>query len=168
MERNLNALLAVIIGCALVIGFGIQIFKHEQPCPLCLLQRLGMLGVASGALMNVKFGIQSAHYGLSLLSAIAGGSVSLRHIVLHICPNFPQWGTPFLGLSLYTWAFLAFAFSIFYIALLLLLFNKKRQEVAMQERINGWGFFAFALIFLVCLGNIGISLWLCGLGPCEG
>lgn len=164
-EKNLNALLALII-CGVLLGaLAIQLFKHEQPCPLCLLQRLGMLGVATGALMNVKFNPQKAHYGLSLLGAFSGGFVALRQIALHVCPGFHTFGIPFWGLSLYTWSFLVFVSSVVYIALLLLIFNRTKEN---QEalKMNWFGYLAFILVFIVAVVNIVTTFSLCGFGPC--
>src|SRR5438309_1966573 len=120
LARTLNAALAIILMLILSAAYYQQYFKHETPCPLCLLQRLGMIGVAFGAVLNLRFGIQPLHYGFSLLSAFFGGSVSVRQILLHICPGSPIFGYPVFGLSLYTWAFFTFCASI--VAMILLLF----------------------------------------------
>ena len=85
-------------------GFGYQLITHEDPCPLCLLERLGMIGIGVGALMNLRFGLRVEHLGLSLLAAFAGRLVSLRQIALHVCPEFPTFGSPVLGFDLYVWA----------------------------------------------------------------
>jgi disulfide bond formation protein DsbB len=165
-ERNLNTLMAILIAAVLWGALCIQFIKQETPCPLCFLQRLGMLGVAAGALMNVKFGPRKIHYGLSLLSTLFGGFVALRQIALHVCPQFPTFGHPFWGLSLYTWSFILFACSVAYIALLLIIFEQKTDREG-PKRPNGWGHLAFALVFLVALTNIFTTLWQCGLTPCT-
>ncbi len=165
-ERNLNALMALILSCVLWGAFGFQFIEGEQPCPLCLLQRLGMLGVALGALLNVKFGIQRRHYSLSLLSAIFGGFVALRQIALHVCPGTPVFGKPFWGLSLYTWSFIVFASCVAYIALLTFIFAPQKNE-SQIARANWWGQLAFFSVFFVALANIITTLLQCGLGDCD-
>lgn len=157
--------MVIVISAVLLGALIIQLFKHEEPCPLCLLQRLGMLGIAAGALMNVKFGPQKAHYGLSLLGAFSGGFVALRQIALHVCPGFPTFGIPFWGLSLYTWSFIVYVSSIVYIAFLLLIFNKTDKSVE-TSKVNWLGYPAFGLIFFVALANIVTTFSLCGFGPC--
>ncbi len=166
IERHLNSLFALILAAILWGALAIQFFKHEEPCPLCLLQRLGMLGMASGALMNVRFGPRKSHYGLSLFSAVFGGFVALRQMFLHVCPQFPKFGVPFWGLSLYTWSFITFAASIFYIGLLLLFFDHQKEEME-TPRSDPFGLFAFIVLFLVALTNIFSTLWLCGLSACD-
>jgi len=184
-ERHLNALMAVLLSAVLWGALAIQFIKHEMPCPLCFLQRLGMLGVASGALMNVKFGPRKAHYGFSLFFAVFGGFVALRQIALHVCPGFPIFGHPFWGLSLYTWSFIVFASSIFYIGSLFLIFDKSTftilskgaaeregaagstKDLHMIPYFHRWWQIAFILVFLVALTNCIGVLWQCGLGPCK-
>lgn len=164
-EKHLNALMAVVISGILFWAILIQFMLHEEPCPLCMLQRLGMLGVASGALMNVKFGPKKAHYGLSLLSAFYGGFVALRQISLHVCPGFPKFGLPFWGLSLYTWSFLVFSFSVLYISLLLMIFDQNKTPIE-SKIYNIWGHIAFFLVFLCALANLFTTFYQCGVGPC--
>ena len=165
-ERDLNALMAIILSGILLGAFGVQIFMHEQPCPLCLLQRLGMLGVASGALLNVWYGIRMSHYGLILLNSLMGGLVALRQISLHACPGFSVFGIPVLGLSLYTWSFIIFACVVLATALLLFLYDPKESEEPPLP-LNLWCKTSFALIFFVSVVNVVTTLFQCGLGPCT-
>src|SRR5579883_765143 len=121
----LNAIHVIILSLILCAGFAVQIFMGEQPCPLCLLQRLAMIGIASGELLNLRFGIKPLHYGVALFSVLFGSIVSLWQISLHICPQFPTFGTPVLGLDLYAWAFIIFALSFLAISIMLMLYDKK-------------------------------------------
>lgn len=165
LQRNLNILLILILSGVLLGAFSVQIFFHEEPCPLCMLQRMGMLGVATGALMNLSFGINPKHYGLILLSSIFGGFVALRQITLHVCPGLPAYGSPVLGLSLYTWSFFIFTCCILGTAVLLLLYDTKQGE---EDQLEGrWlGKLAFLIIFLIAFANIFTTYMQCGFGPC--
>lgn len=165
-ERNLNALLVVILSGVLLGGFCVQFLIKEDPCPLCLLQRVGMIGVAAGAFLNLQFGVRMAHYALALLSALMGAMVALRHILLHICPGSPAFGEPVLGLSLYTWSFLVFVCSMLAITSLLFLYEP-RQSQQPPSTINGWCNFAMWCIMIVTLGNIIATFAQCGWGPCN-
>lgn len=165
IEKSINVIIVLIICLVLLGAYGFQIFMHEQPCPLCMLQRLGMIGIACGSLMNVAFGSRKSHYALSLLASITGGFVALRQISLHVCPNFPTFGTPFLGLSLYTWSFIVHVTAVFVIALLLLIFDRPLKPA--KPVINGFDVFAFVFLFLVILANVITTLLKCGLGPCT-
>jgi len=50
-------------------------FKHETALPPLSFTALGMIGIATGVLMNLRFGVQMRHYAISLFSAIVGASV---------------------------------------------------------------------------------------------
>ncbi len=165
-QRNLNALVIIILGSILLSAFGVQFVLHEQPCPLCLLQRLGMFGVAAGAAMNVFFNIRMSHYAVMLLSSIFGGFVALRQISLHICPGFSEFGVPVLGISLYTWSFFIFVSSITAVALLLFLYNPKKDNDS-HLPMSFLGQFSIWFILLLAIGNILATFAQCGFGPCE-
>ena len=117
--RFANTLFILVLMLVLSSAYYQQFFKAERPCPLCIIQRICMFGVATGLFLNLRIKISATHYSFSILSAILGGTVSLRQIFLHICPNFPVFGIPVFGLELFTWAFLVFVTSIFSISILL-------------------------------------------------
>ena len=165
MEKHLNALLSCILTSVVLAALGVEFLEHEDPCPLCLLQRLGMIAVAIGALLNIFNQPRNMHYGVMLFASIFGGFVALRQISLHVCPGFPVFGTPVLGLSLYTWSFIVFVCCIAYIALLLILFQK-RPEVT-STRLHGFHFFSLYFLLIISALNILITYSLCGLGPCA-
>lgn len=113
-------------------AFFIQFVKGEFPCPLCMLQRYGMILATIGALfviMQARRGtLTIARYaqglGMGLIAVLAGASVSVRQIELHILPGDPGYGEPFLRLHLYTWAFITFAIVMIYIGVMLMLMPK--------------------------------------------
>lgn len=110
-------------------AFFIQFVMGEFPCPLCMLQRYGMILATSGALfiiMQARRGVlTTARYaqglGMGLIAVLAGASVSVRQIELHILPGDPGYGEPFLRLHLYTWAFVTFVIVMIYVGLMLIL-----------------------------------------------
>lgn len=166
-ERRLNILIILILSGVLLGAYGVQFFWHEEPCPLCMLQRLGMLGVATGLLLNVWFGVRMSHYAIALLSALMGGFVALRQIALHVCPGTPPFGFPVFGLSLYTWSFIVFVCCIWAIAFLLFLYDPK-EESKEPLPIDLASQLAFGFIFFMTIANVITTLVQCGLGPCEG
>lgn len=159
----LNALFVIVLCGVLFTAYGYQYLLHQTPCPLCLLQRLGMIGVALGAFLNVRLGPHPLHYAFSLLSALFGGAVALRQISLHICPDSEVYGVPFMGLNLYTWSFITFACSVLVIAIFMAIPSGRPPS-----RMDGLGYLAGFLLVIVVLGNVVSTVALCGLGPCEG
>jgi disulfide bond formation protein DsbB len=103
--RILNIIEILGIQFILIFTLGFQVFLHDLPCPLCLLQRVGFFGIIIGLLMNLRFGLKPFHYSIILLSALFTSLVALRHIVINVVPD-GGYGNPFLGLHLYTWSFI--------------------------------------------------------------
>lgn len=109
-------------------AFFVQFALGEFPCPLCMLQRYGMILSSLAAMFLIvqarRGALTAARYaqglGMGLLSALVGASVSLRQIALHIKPGDPGYGEPVLGLHLYTWALITFAIVMLYVGVALL------------------------------------------------
>lgn len=116
---NVAALLALVgvLAGSLWLQFGVG----EQPCPLCLVQRSAMIGLAVGPALNLLWGVRPRNYAISILAAVAGSFGSIRQILLHIAdPADPGYGPAFLGYHLYTWALITFVVGIVGCAVLLL------------------------------------------------
>ncbi len=163
---KINAVAATIV-CGVLLGaFGIQLFGHELPCPLCLLQRMAMLGVVSGALLNVRFGPHPAYYGISLLSAVLGLLVSGRQVLLHIVPPDPGFGAAVWGLHLYTWAAVVFLVAVLAIGVMLL-FPGQFATPAPSTLDHRLGSAMLALVAIIAFGNAVSALLECGLLACP-
>ncbi|MCB0904149.1 MAG: disulfide bond formation protein B [Actinobacteria bacterium] len=110
-------------------AFTIQFVGGEFPCPLCMLQRYGMILSTIGALwiiMQARRGeLTAVRYaqglGMGVLGAAAGALVSMRQILLHIKPGDPGYGEPVLGMHLYTWALITFYVVILFVAVVSML-----------------------------------------------
>ncbi len=85
----LVGLLGVLAG-SLFLQFGVG----EQPCPLCLVQRSGMIGLAVGPIMNLMWGLRPAHYAISILAALMGSAGSVRQICCTSSRTTPDTGRP--------------------------------------------------------------------------
>ncbi len=165
LQRWLNFLFILVLCAILLAAYWYQFAMQMKPCPLCLLQRLGMIGIATALLMNLRFGIKVEHYGLALLSALLGRLVSLRQIGLHICPTFPAYGQPVFGYDLYVWAFIVFTCSIFSCAVLLIIYGYSKS----QSYPPTWNLpekALFGLVLLLVLANTVTALRDCGLTNC--
>ena len=143
-----------------------QFVGHEIPCPLCLLQRIAMLGIAIGALLNVRFGPSPAGYAVSLLSALFGACVSIRQILLHILPEDPGYGAPVLGLHLYTWALVVFLVTLLLGSAMLLLGSQFREPPRARS-LNRIHQLAFFLVLVIAAGNALATFAECGPGVCP-
>ncbi|KAF3362920.1 Disulfide bond formation protein B [Chlamydiales bacterium STE3] len=166
MERNLNALISVLLNAILLAAFEVQFFWHEPSCPLCLMQRLCMISVGISALLNVRFGVRTSHYALMLLSSLVGGGIALYQIILTIFSGFPLFGLPVFGLSLSLWSFIVFVCCILAVAFLLLLYNPLRAEEVTKQGLTLWHRCAFAFVLIIVIANSVTTFMQCGLDPC--
>lgn len=106
IEFVCNALALAGVILVLFLALGIQVFLNEEPCPLCLLQRVGLLAVSLGFLMNLCFGVHPSHYAMVILSSVYTSFVALRQIAINLSRPDGGFGTAIFGLHLYTWAFI--------------------------------------------------------------
>jgi len=171
-DNELSASASVIeLGMILVLlcaAFFMQFFYNELPCPLCLLQRIGFLGIAFGLLLNISYGVKPLHYGISMLSALFTMVVSVRQVFLHIAPGSGSYGPPVFGLHLYTWSFIAAAFFMFLnIALVVLAEPLKRFHVYHEKAVAILKHLAFLLLFIVAVANTVTTFMECGFGQCP-
>jgi len=81
------------IVCAALIGYAVYVEKHMlmMPCPLCILQRVAVIGVGLVGLVGALHGPKSAGgrraYGvLAFLFAVAGACVAGRHLWIQSLP----------------------------------------------------------------------------------
>ncbi len=166
LEKNLNCIFILAL-CGIIFGaFIFQVVYKEAPCPLCLLQRLGMISIICSGLMNLKFGIQTKFYAIALIGAIVGAAVSIRQILLHIVPNSVPFGSPIMGLSLYTWALITFIVSIIGVSFLLFIYDPRKHIKSEKIVMNTFSKFTFLIAFIIVFANLVYTFLHCGLGPC--
>lgn len=119
---NVWVLILILLG-----AFGAQFINNELPCPLCVMQRVGLMLCALGPLyllVGQRDGEVAARdvavgCGIAILAALFGATASARQVLLHILPNELGYGRPVLGLHLYTWCLIAFLAQIAASALML-------------------------------------------------
>jgi len=156
-SREINALIVCILSGVLLSAMFVEFYYRQAPCPLCLIQRLGMIGIASGELLNLRFGIRMRHYALSYLSMVIGIGASIQHIILHICPGGKPVGFTVFGFSLYVWSFIVFVCAFLGMTLLLFCY-KPKKKLEIPKKIGVFPLFAFILIALITFVNIFTTL----------
>ncbi len=146
----------------------IQLVLHDLPCPLCLLQRWGFLGIAFGLLLNLRFGIRSSHYAVALLCTLFTATVALRQILLHIVPGTGAYGPAIFGLHLYTWVFIFCVLLLLFITFMFLFDEQFRHlRVKSSVRMQKWISFIFVIAILVTLANTVTVFIECGFKTCP-
>ncbi|TWT31345.1 disulfide bond formation protein B [Blastopirellula retiformator] len=164
---DLNAACMLIVVSILLGAFYYQFGLHENPCPLCLLQRMGMIGVIVGLAMNMQLGFHRLHFAAVNVASLVGATFSIRQVLLHICPVTGEptgFGEPMMGLHLYTWGVLIFAASILGSSILLTLVKEHPEES--DRRPSLFEQIVFGLASLVCFVNVAATFAMCWFGPC--
>ena len=156
-----NLFLLAYIG-VLAGGFIVQFGLHEYPCPLCMLQRYSMMLASLGPLYiivrtrrgSVMMADFCLGYGVSILSAVLGAAESARHILLHIQPGDPGYGSKAFGLSTYTWAFITFAIVITFCGVMMIFAPWLTPRGVKAHAISAVIMWLFALIVVANLAMI--------------
>tara|TARA_Y100000590_G_scaffold211712_1_gene239896 strand:+ start:426 stop:980 length:555 start_codon:yes stop_codon:yes gene_type:complete len=171
LAKSVNTVFLLMICTPLVGAYGVQFIKGEFPCPLCLLQRLAMLGIACGVIMNLRFGIRPMHYGMCILSAVFGACVSTRQVLLHIVPGQGSsgYGDPVMGLHLYTWALLIFMTTILLLGIMFMFDSQfeSSEKTQSPRKVSPIASGAFWIAFGVTVANVITTFFECGLKQCP-
>jgi disulfide bond formation protein DsbB len=163
---RLNALALYAIALALITAFYFQLAFGELPCPLCMLQRLGLIALSVGPVLALRLGPRPSYYGLTLLAALIGAGIAARQVMLHIVPGAPGYGSTFLGYHFYTWAFLCFAAAILAIAVLLL-FDQIFTTPAVAPQLGMFEMGAIGLLLALTVLNAASAVLECGFTGCP-
>lgn len=143
-----------------------QFVWNELPCPLCLLQRIGLFSIAFGLLMNLRFGLRASHYAIVLFSALFTSIMALRQIALHVIPGTGAYGDPFLGFHLYTWVYII-SIVVMIVTIIMQSFDEQYTDGTWKARLT-WVTNTFFLLFLLLLATNAVSVFLeCGLTACP-
>lgn len=168
--KILNALGLLFICGLLGSAFYFQLSDHEIPCPLCLLQRLGLILAGFGFYFNLRMKNSYSHYSLVILSAVFTSGVAIRQVLLHILPGEPGYGSILFGLHFYTWSLISSVFTILIVVGIMIL-SDFSKELFMPQFLPKYTksladavclFFVFIIIV-----NAMFSFLECGVGHCP-
>ena len=163
----LNALALFGICISLIVAFYFQIFLGELPCPLCMMQRIGLLMVGFGFFLNVRFGPSALHYAIIIFSAMVGAFASVRQVALHIVPGTGGFGSTVFGLHMYTWGLISFMATVVFVALMLVVDRNRLSE--RTANAGTWVSRSLgALLLGLGIANVVSDLLVCGFAVCSG
>ncbi|MCP1575038.1 MULTISPECIES: disulfide bond formation protein B [Herbaspirillum] len=173
----LNCLSLLAVSGCLGLLLYYQWMLLEPACPLCLLQRMGIILTGIGFLRNLRFGVKSAHYGVALLGALLTGVVALRQLSLEGMAGQQAHGALMLGLHFYTWAILFSLVALVVIAGLLgfksaeypaTLLLLQSAEAPNEPRRIPWGRIVVGAIFVLLVGaQMVLSMTGCNRSACD-
>lgn len=164
LAYQLNVLALAVITLILAGAFAEQFYFGELPCPLCLLQRIGLMTAGLGFMLNIRFGLHPLHYGVTLIAALVGAATSARQVLLHIIPDGQGYGMVFFGLHLYTWSFVSFVCILLGVGVLLMVSGGNHSA---ERNLGKWPRMVMALFLLIVLANLVSTLLECGFSECP-
>jgi disulfide bond formation protein DsbB len=167
IEFLCNALELTGVIAILGLAFAIELINQELPCPLCLLQRVGLFLVATGVLLNLRFGSSPVHYAMIILSALFTSIVALSQVAIHVRTPGSGYGEPFLGLHLYTWAFVLSLAIILFTTIVMTLNQLNLQNRKHSKKLIKFSKVIIALTIILIVTNIIAAFFECGLSPCP-
>lgn len=169
-EAFMLGMIAVIAGI-LTAAMVIQYAYGELPCPLCLLQRVAMLGVCFGIMQSFRHGFSDRNLGYSLLFSVFLLVVATRQTLLDIYPRpgHEYVGSAVLGLHMPVWSILIALALITAVAVKLCVVGTE-DGARPPERKSLVGRLATVLsLYMIALAliNLGSVVVQCGLGQCH-
>ena len=114
-----------------------------------------MIGIGAGLYLNLSVAVKTRHYGISLLWALLGLSVALRHNAHNFCLPAEDRGFLFFSHPICVWSFLTFFLSIVGIGLLLCLHRVDEEFLKSKQVKRGplalcAGFLLLAVLVMGC------------------
>ncbi|EJF79019.1 hypothetical protein MCO_00548 [Bartonella sp. DB5-6] len=162
----MNTLGLVGLSIVLVVAFYYQLVRFELPCPLCLLQRVGLILAGCGFLLNIHHKVKHTHYGMVILGCMVTSIVAARQVFLHITPDDLGYGSTFFGLHFYTWAFIISVLCIFAVSLFMILGELAHKFKTFSPFPMLSKMASFLFVFLIA-ANLISTILECGGGQCA-
>jgi disulfide bond formation protein DsbB/nitrate reductase NapE component len=162
-----------VIAGILTAAMTLQYVNGELPCPLCLLERVAMLGVCFGIMLNFRRGFSYQNTGFSLLFAIALLVISVRQSLLDIYPRpgHQYIGSAIFGIHMPVWSIIiALALLIAYAIKLAILGSDeylREADVSEFPAIRRIAEILSIYVIAICLINLVSVVLQCGFGECH-
>lgn len=166
-------LVMFVIAGILTAAMTLQYANGELPCPLCLLERVAMLGVCFGIMLNFRHGFSYQNTGFSLLFAIVLLVIAVRQSLLDIYPRpgHEYIGSAIFGIHMPVWSIIiALCLLTAYAIKLAILGGDeylRQAEVAEFPAIRKLASALSVYIILICVVNLTSVILQCGLGECH-
>ena len=166
-------LVMFVIAGILTAAMTLQYVNGELPCPLCLLERVAMLGVCFGIMLNFRRGFSYQNTGFSLLFAIVLLVVSVRQSLLDIYPRpgHEYIGSAIFGIHMPVWSIIiALALLTAYAIKLAILGGDeylREADVSEFPAIRRIADVLSIYVIAICLINLVSVILQCGFGECH-
>ncbi|HEV8259078.1 MAG TPA: disulfide bond formation protein B [Casimicrobiaceae bacterium] len=166
-------LVMFVIAGILTAAMTLQYVNGELPCPLCLLERVAMVGVCFGIMLNFRRGFSYQNTGFSLLFAIVLLVISVRQSLLDIYPRpgHEYIGSAIFGIHMPVWSIIiALALLTAYAIKLAILGGDeylREADVSEFPAIRRIADILSVYVIAICLINLVSVVLQCGFGECH-
>ncbi len=169
-DRLLLLGMLAALAAILTAAMAMQLVFGELPCPLCLLQRVAMLGCCFGLVRQLEAGETEHGSGIALLFALLLLVISVRQTLLDLFPRpgHSYIGSAVFGIHMEVWSVLiAFALLLTF-AVRYTLFGAPRTVQATVSPAFGRivRFLAHYVVLVAALNLVAVVLQ-CGTGECH-
>lgn len=157
-----GVVIAAVLTGALVLQYGYA----ELPCPLCMLQRIAMLGICFGIIRHFQPDDGMRGLGIALLSALFLLLVAVRQVLIDIYPRpGHNWvGSAVFGLHLPTWSVVVALCTMIALSIRIAVGASRTRPAPYLIRI--WRWFG-RYVVLLCTINLVSAFAQCGIGACH-
>ncbi len=160
------------MGFILTAAMYMQLVHGENPCPICLIQRVAYFGICFGVMLNLRNGYSMRYEGLTLFVTILLLIMSTRQTLINIYPRLGHEyvGSAIMGLHMPVW-------SIVFAVLLLIAYSIRFcilgfSDYLTEAHINTYPKTAFLasvlcwFIIALCGFNVLTTYLQCGFSTC--
>ena len=170
LDRLVLLLMLATVAAILSLAMVLQFAFGEIPCPLCLLQRVAMLGCCFGLVQQLRAEESQHGAGIGLMFALLLLVISARQTLLDIVPRpgHSYVGQAVFGLHLPVWSVAIAVALLTGFAIRFALFGAPRgvadaEDSAIHRCARG---LELHVVFLCALNFVAVVLQ-CGLGECH-
>jgi disulfide bond formation protein DsbB len=165
-------LMMLVIAGILSAAMTLQYADGELPCPLCLLQRVGLFGVCFGVILNFRRGFSWRNTGIGMLFSFFLLIVSVRQTLLDIYPRpgHDYVGSAIFGVHMPVWSVIIAVALLSAFGLELAVFGGKESGWRDLDSFPRLGLLARVLslyVMALCAINLVSVFIQCGLGQCH-
>lgn len=170
LDRLVLLLMLAALAAILTAAMVLQVAFGEIPCPLCLLQRVAMLGCCFGLVQQLRAGESQRGAGFGLVFALLLLVISARQTLLDIVPRpgHSYVGQAVFGVHMPVWSVVIAVALLAGFAIRFALFGAPRAAAvtagsAMRRCARGLEIY----VVFVCAINFVAVVLQCGLGECH-
>jgi disulfide bond formation protein DsbB len=169
LDRLVLLLMLAVVAAILTWAMVLQYAFGEIPCPLCLLQRVAMLGCCLGLILQLRGDGSERGSGIGLLFALLLLVVSARQVLLDIVPRpgHSYVGQAVLGLHMPVWSVIIAVALLLGFAIRFVLFGAPQTLAAAGAPLGRWVRGLEIYVVLICGINFLSVVLQCGLGECH-